>query len=140
MGKRRVEPSGVDHRDDGGVPWLAVVGFGIGIGALVARRGMHTLKASGIKMPNVEMPAMSMPNFSSLRGNTLHGFETPMTRKEAMSILDVKGINPSKDTIREKHRKLLVANHPDKGGSTYIASKINEAKDVLLGKGKSATG
>ncbi len=39
--------------------------------------------------------------------------------------------------IQERHRKMLIANHPDMGGSTFLAGKINEAKDVLL-KGPSA--
>ncbi|KAK7267236.1 hypothetical protein RIF29_19903 [Crotalaria pallida] len=40
------------------------------------------------------------------------------------------------DKIKEAHRRVMVANHPDAGGSHYIASKINEAKDMLLGKSK----
>jgi len=39
--------------------------------------------------------------------------------------------------VKEAHRKIMIANHPDAGGSSYIAAKVNEAKDVLLGKKKS---
>lgn len=37
--------------------------------------------------------------------------------------------------VKDRHRVLLMANHPDTGGSTFIASKINAAKDLLIGKG-----
>jgi DnaJ family protein C protein 19 len=62
------------------------------------------------------------------------GFEEQMTRKEAALILGVRESSTPK-RIKEAHRKLLILNHPDTGGSTYIAGKINEAKELLL-KGK----
>jgi DnaJ family protein C protein 19 len=40
------------------------------------------------------------------------------------------------EKVKEAHKKVMVANHPDAGGSHYLASKINEAKDVLLGRTK----
>jgi hypothetical protein len=59
------------------------------------------------------------------------GFEDKMTRREAALIL---GIRESSTTarIKDAHRKLLIINHPDTGGSTYLTHKINEAKELLL--------
>ncbi|KAL3765479.1 hypothetical protein ACHAWO_009324 [Cyclotella atomus] len=59
------------------------------------------------------------------------GFEETMTRKEAALILGVRESSTPK-RIKEAHRKLLILNHPDTGGSTYMAGKINEAKELLL--------
>jgi DnaJ family protein C protein 19 len=60
------------------------------------------------------------------------GFEPEMTRREAALILGIRESAP-RDKVREAHRRLAMLNHPDMGGSTYIASKINEAKDKLSG-------
>lgn len=49
-------------------------------------------------------------------------------------ILNRENATPNK--VKEAHRRVMVANHPDAGGSHYLASKINEAKDVMLGKTK----
>ncbi|MYI88696.1 MAG: molecular chaperone DnaJ [Gammaproteobacteria bacterium] len=54
-----------------------------------------------------------------------------MTREEALEILGLDE-SASKQDIIEAHRILMQRNHPDRGGSTWVAARINRAKDVLL--------
>lgn len=55
-----------------------------------------------------------------------------MSRDEAYEIL---GLRPgaSEADIRAAHRRLMRAAHPDGGGSDWVASRVNQARDVLLG-------
>ncbi|KZL06734.1 Chaperone protein DnaJ [Pseudovibrio axinellae] len=65
------------------------------------------------------------------QGNT--SGSSALTEKEAYEVL---GLAPgaSTDDIRAAHRRLIKRLHPDSGGSAFLASKLNEAKDRLLNR------
>jgi hypothetical protein len=68
-------------------------------------------------------------------GNNHHqppAFGDP-SRDEALQILGLSG-NPSREDIIAAHRRLINKLHPDRGGSDFLAARVNQARDTLLGK------
>ena len=109
---------------------IIVVGLGIAGGALAMRAAS---RASGPLAKQMEqtITQLGKMDYKYYRG----GFEPKMTKREASLILGVnQGANAKK--YRAAHRKIMLLNHPDRGGSPFLAAKINQAKDILDGSSK----
>ncbi|GAB1266302.1 J domain-containing protein [Aurantivibrio infirmus] len=55
---------------------------------------------------------------------------TEISKKEALEILGLDE-SATREEINIAHKKLIQRLHPDRGGSTYLAAKVNQAKDIL---------
>ncbi|KIW67778.1 mitochondrial import inner membrane translocase subunit tim14 [Phialophora macrospora] len=101
------------------------IGVGIAAAAFFGRAGLVAFRR--YRNPN-GLNALGRPFYKG-------GFESKMTKREASLILDLSERTLTKDKIRKNHRALMLSNHPDRGGSPYLASKVNEAKELLEREG-----
>lgn len=106
---------------------LIAVGLGV---AAVAFAGRYTFQIWKPLQQVITETArkISSPSLSSYYKG---GFEPKMSRREASLILNVSQ-SADKAKIKAAYRKMITLNHPDKGGSHYLARKINDAKNLLL--------
>ena len=65
-------------------------------------------------------------------GHQGDGSSVAMSRKEAYAVLGLSD-GAGEEQIRRTHHELMQKIHPDHGGSDYLATKLNQARDVLLG-------
>ncbi|PIA16450.1 hypothetical protein COEREDRAFT_81128 [Coemansia reversa NRRL 1564] len=64
------------------------------------------------------------------------GFDPKMSKREASLILGLKESSLTLERVKKAHRTIMLRNHPDRGGSPYLATKINEAKEFLETKAR----
>nr|XP_046260226.1 dnaJ homolog subfamily C member 15 [Scatophagus argus] len=105
---------------------LIAVGLGVAAAGFAGRYAFQLWKPLGQVLSET---AKKMPS-SAFSSYYKGGFEQKMSKREASLILGISPVS-TKTKVREAHRRIMVLNHPDKGGSPYLAAKINEAKDLL---------
>jgi len=117
--------------------WIAALG-GLSLALLLVLTGREGIALGALVMfgPLLwqKWQAWQQPKRQS--GATPRPGTGPMTRDEALQVL---GLRPgaSEADIRAAHRRLMRAAHPDGGGSDWVAARVNQARDILLGgKGK----
>ncbi|KAF2359126.1 DnaJ domain [Trinorchestia longiramus] len=111
---------------------VIVAGLGIAAVGFGARFMLRTIPNLGQKMANAatNMPKLDSQQMFSSSKYYKGGFEPTMTKREAALILGVSpSVPPAK--IKMAYKRLMLTNHPDRGGSPYLSSKISEAKDLL---------
>lgn len=108
-----------------------VVVYGLGACAALVAGGYVLDALDEMKKAKASQPDIT-PESSGGKNFYKGGFEPKMNKREAARILGVRE-SASKERIKEAHRRILMLNHPDTGGSNYVATKINEAKELLLG-------
>ncbi|KAI7862213.1 hypothetical protein BDF14DRAFT_133717 [Spinellus fusiger] len=102
-----------------------IIGFAVAGAATAGRFGIKAYQ-EWQKMPRA-------PRLSKFYKG---GFDDKMNKREAALILGIRESQATKQKIKEAHRKIMLLNHPDRGGSPYLALKINEAKEFLEAKSK----
>ncbi|XP_067948775.1 mitochondrial import inner membrane translocase subunit TIM14-like [Watersipora subatra] len=100
---------------------LAALGFGM---RYIARTMPKYAREAEMAMKTGKLPVSGMNAY--YKG----GFDTKMSKREAGLIL---GVSPSANAkrVKDAHKRIMLLNHPDRGGSPYLAAKINEAKDYI---------
>ena len=115
------------------VAWIAALG-GLSLALLLILTGKGGIAIGALVM----FGPLLYQKWQAARGRKIGGSGPPprpggpMTRQEAYEVL---GLHPgaSDADIKEAHRRLMRGAHPDHGGSDWLAARINQARDILLG-------
>lgn len=108
--------------------WLSAGGL-LGLAILTARLTRTPLATFLAAAPQL---LRILQSFERMQAQSSTGLpDGRLTREEAALIL---GVSPqaTPEDVRQAHRRLIQKNHPDRGGTDYLAAKINQARDILL--------
>jgi hypothetical protein len=110
-----------------GVNWLVVLG-----GMLLAlARSIVPLLRLWPFLQSVGMGQRARASDARPGSNAPQGRAPRMTRQEALQIFGLDA-GASQEDVQREYRRLMKKLHPDLGGSSYLAAKVNEARDALL--------
>jgi DnaJ homolog subfamily C member 19 len=112
--------------------WIAALG-GLSLALLLILTGKGGIALGALTL----FGPLIYQKWQAARGRRVGGSAprraaSQMSRQEAYEVL---GLHPgaSETEIREAHRRLMRGAHPDAGGSDWLAVRINQARDILLG-------
>jgi DnaJ homolog subfamily C member 19 len=112
--------------------WIAALG-GLSLALLLILTGKGGIALGALTL----FGPLIYQKWQAARGRRVGGSAprraaSQMSRQEAYEVL---GLHPgaSEAEIREAHRRLMRGAHPDAGGSDWLAVRINQARDILLG-------
>ncbi|KAJ2862200.1 mitochondrial import inner membrane translocase subunit TIM14 [Coemansia erecta] len=117
----------MDNEKQSSMPLL--VGFGIA-GAAACGVALKVLSRGRAPGPTLKGVTPVPKQFSK------GGFAPKMSKHEAALILGLKESSLTLEKVKKAHRTIMLRNHPDRGGSPYMATKINEAKEFLETKAR----
>jgi DnaJ family protein C protein 19 len=116
------------------VTWIAALG-GLSLALLLILTGRGGIALGALTL----FGPLLYQRWQAARGRRIGGSGAgpasrtgPMSRAEAYEVLGLHP-NASETDIREAHRRLMRGAHPDTGGSDWLAARINQARDILLG-------
>jgi DnaJ family protein C protein 19 len=123
------------------VAWIvALAGLSLALMLVLTGRAGSAMAAATLLGPLAWEKWRAMSGAAAgRRGGGTHRPPPPrsgaMSRAEAYAVL---GLHPgaSEAEIRAAHKRLMRAVHPDGGGSDWVAARVNQARDVLLGRAR----